>query len=270
VQQVKYRTIVADPPWDHSDGTGVCFDEAGSRKLYGLPYSTMTLDEIASLPVRELSDNVDHDAHLYLWTTSRYLPDAFAVARAWGFHYVATLVWCKASRGWSIGGQFQNNVEFALFCVRPKVTSRPDVLRLTSALADVAERAGITRRDVDNRMGTSDMGGWWLSRIETRCACPTNEQWPRLKALLGLGDELDALVFEINARKGTSRDVTPQAVTSRWFQWPRGKHSQKPEAFQDMVERVSVGPYLELFARRQRVGWDVWGDEVDSDVELVA
>ena len=49
------------------------------------------------------------------------------------------------------------------------------------------------------------------------------------------------------------------------FQWPRGKHSAKPEAFQDMVETVSPGPYLELFARRQRPGWTVWGNEVDTN-----
>ena len=47
-------------------------------------------------------------------------------------------------------------------------------------------------------------------------------------------------------------------------------HSAKPEVFQDYIEAVSPGPYLELFARRQRSGWDVWGNEVDSDVELVA
>lgn len=48
---------------------------------------------------------------------------------------------------------------------------------------------------------------------------------------------------------------------STWFQWPRGDHSQKPEAFYDLVEAVSPAPYLELFSRRARFGWDVWGDE---------
>jgi N6-adenosine-specific RNA methylase IME4 len=48
----------------------------------------------------------------------------------------------------------------------------------------------------------------------------------------------------------------------------RKKHSAKPPAFLDLVERVSPGPYLELFARDRRIGWDVWGNEVDSDVEL--
>lgn len=42
----------------------------------------------------------------------------------------------------------------------------------------------------------------------------------------------------------------------------RGTHSRKPDAFYDLVERMSPGPYIDLFARRQRPGWDVWGDEV--------
>lgn len=57
---------------------------------------------------------------------------------------------------------------------------------------------------------------------------------------------------------------------STWYTWPRGKHSEKPDAFYDIVEQVSPGPYLEVFARRQRLGWDVWGNEVDSHVEMVS
>lgn len=41
-----------------------------------------------------------------------------------------------------------------------------------------------------------------------------------------------------------------------WFQWPRGEHSAKPDAFYDLVEQVSPGPYAELFSRRARFGWD--------------
>ena len=36
----------------------------------------------------------------------------------------------------------------------------------------------------------------------------------------------------------------------------------------DIVERVSPGPYLELFARRRRHGWTAWGNEIDSDVAI--
>jgi N6-adenosine-specific RNA methylase IME4 len=53
------------------------------------------------------------------------------------------------------------------------------------------------------------------------------------------------------------------AGVSFWRQlYGHGKvHSAKPEAFLDLVERVSPGPYLEMFARRARFGWDYWGDE---------
>lgn len=40
---------------------------------------------------------------------------------------------------------------------------------------------------------------------------------------------------------------------------PRGRHSTKPQAFGDLVEKVSPGPYVELFARQPRLGWDHWG-----------
>lgn len=44
------------------------------------------------------------------------------------------------------------------------------------------------------------------------------------------------------------------------FLWPRiGSHSVKPDAFGDLVERVSPGPYVELFARSPRLGWGHWG-----------
>lgn len=38
-------------------------------------------------------------------------------------------------------------------------------------------------------------------------------------------------------------------------------HSVKPECFIDHIENISPGPYLELFARRARFGWDYYGDE---------
>ncbi len=46
---------------------------------------------------------------------------------------------------------------------------------------------------------------------------------------------------------------------STWFQWARGAHSAKPKPFGDLVEQVSPGPYVELFARAPRLGWDSWG-----------
>lgn len=62
-------------------------------------------------------------------------------------------------------------------------------------------------------------------------------------------------------------------VKGTWFNWKRPykngypHHSAKPPEFLEMVERVSPGPYLELFARSNRPGWDAWGNECES-VEL--
>lgn len=179
----QYRTIVADPPWHYEKFGGYSWREGRpSGKARPLPYPSMTVDAIAMLPVRDLAER---DAHLYLWTTQRYLRDAYDVAAAWGFKPSCTLVWCKQPRGFSVGGTFQSTVEFILF-----------------------------------------------------------------------------------ARRGTL--AANQRVPRQWFEWARGRHSQKPEAFRDMVEQVSPGPYLELFARRPRLGWDVWGNEVESTIALAA
>lgn len=51
------------------------------------------------------------------------------------------------------------------------------------------------------------------------------------------------------------------------FEAPVRKHSQKPEAFYDLVEKLSPGPYIELFARRRRSGWICLGDELEEQCQ---
>lgn len=45
---------------------------------------------------------------------------------------------------------------------------------------------------------------------------------------------------------------------------PRREHSRKPDCVPARIERLVGGPYLELFARTQRPGWTVWGNETDK------
>ena len=71
--------------------------------------------------------------------------------------------------------------------------------------------------------------------------------------------------FVIYARRGKPKAAR---VDSTWFAWPRAEHSRKPDAFLDMVESITPGPYLELFARRNRLGWDTWGNEALEHVDL--
>ena len=56
-----------------------------------------------------------------------------------------------------------------------------------------------------------------------------------------------------------------------WFNAPVAEHSRKPAEQFAIIERVSPGPYLELFARRRPESnqpWAVWGDQVESDIRI--
>ena len=56
-----------------------------------------------------------------------------------------------------------------------------------------------------------------------------------------------------------------------WFNAPVTEHSRKPAEQFAIIERVSPGPYLELFARRRpesNQSWAVWGDQVASDIRI--
>lgn len=62
--------------------------------------------------------------------------------------------------------------------------------------------------------------------------------------------------------------VPDKKISSSWFQWPRLRHSQKPAEFFEIVESISPGPRLEMFARSARQGWDAWGGQAPAAVRL--
>ena len=99
---MKYRTIVADPPWDFRwNGTG---QWPGARRTgaKGLGYSTMGLSAILALPVASLAQD---DAALFLWVPAGLNREGVgcAVARAWGFEPSGEFIWSKGLR---LGGGF--------------------------------------------------------------------------------------------------------------------------------------------------------------------
>jgi N6-adenosine-specific RNA methylase IME4 len=113
-----FATILADAPWRFQNSTGKVAPE--HRRLRR--YSTMSLDEICSLPVAELAAPT---AHLYLWCPNALLPEGLEVMRAWGFAYKSNLVWHKirkdgGSDGRGVGFYFRNVTEVCLFGVRGK------------------------------------------------------------------------------------------------------------------------------------------------------
>lgn len=48
----------------------------------------------------------------------------------------------------------------------------------------------------------------------------------------------------------------------------RRRHSQKPDIVYEYLESNSPTPRLEMFARTKRPGWDIWGNELENDIEL--
>jgi len=67
-----------------------------------------------------------------------------------------------------------------------------------------------------------------------------------------------ALLATKGKPKRINKDVS-QLVISK-----RREHSRKPDEMYDKIERLLEGPYIELFARTQRSGWDSWGNQVDK------
>ena len=73
------------------------------------------------------------------------------------------------------------------------------------------------------------------------------------------------VLFAVRGSLRLQRNDLPTA-----FRAPSGRHSEKPQAFYDMVETASPGPYLDVFARKQRMGWSVAGNEVYSCIPELA
>ncbi len=189
---MKYRTIVADPPWPILWTMGMTRVN-GRRERHrvlkrALGYPTMSIDCIAALPVQDMAED---DAHLYLWIPDRFLieGDGARVARAWGFRPGRTLVWAKT--GFGLGTFPRPQHESLIVCKRGKLPF-----------------------NVNN-----------VGSVHT---------WK--------------YAYEHGARV----------------------HSRKPDGAIDLIEQVSPGPYVELFSRRHRLGWDVWGNESANTAEMPA
>jgi N6-adenosine-specific RNA methylase IME4 len=113
-----FSTVLADPPWRFTNRTGKMAPEHRRLSRYG----TLSLDQIAALPVGEIAGPV---AHLYLWVPNALLPEGLTVMRAWGFQYKSNIIWHKrrkdgGSDGRGVGFYFRNVTEMLLFGVRGK------------------------------------------------------------------------------------------------------------------------------------------------------
>ena len=114
----RFKTVLADPPWQFRNRTGKVAPE--HRRLNR--YATLSLDDIKALPVARAAADA---SHLYMWVPNALLPEGLAVLAAWGFAYKSNIVWSKIRKdggpdGRGVGFYFRNVTELLLFGTRGK------------------------------------------------------------------------------------------------------------------------------------------------------
>lgn len=114
----RFKTVLADPPWQFTNRTGKMAPE--HKRLSRYP--TMKLQEIKDLPVEAILADT---AHLYLWVPNALLAEGMEVMSHWGFTYKTNLIWYKVRKDGGpdrrgVGFYFRNVTEMILFGVRGK------------------------------------------------------------------------------------------------------------------------------------------------------
>lgn len=164
-----FRCIVADPPWPFQWSAG----KGGRRRRETeLGYRTMTVDEIAALPVVDLA--APEGAYLFLWATDEMYREgeAVRVARAWGFEPCSpTIIWSKPNFG--LGTFPRPSHEPLLVCRRGK----PAPFRVNNA-PSVQQWALVRASHNGGRVHSAKPDGA-LDLIERACDGPYVELFAR-------------------------------------------------------------------------------------------
>lgn len=75
----------------------------------------------------------------------------------------------------------------------------------------------------------------------------------------------EILLFGI--RGNNNRTLDPARSQVNLIRTMKREHSRKPDEIIPIIERCSPGPFIELFARGDREGWAMWGNQADASYE---
>lgn len=171
---------------EESTVLGVPFTVDG---LYNKPQQ-FQINDMCQMVLREMI-SPKKNAFLFMWVTNKYLLKSQEIIKAWGFEYVACIVWKKKRMGGGLGGVVRISSEYLLFCRRGNL----------KAIGHIPESVIEAKRPYTN-------------------GYPCN--------------------------------------------------SKKPEIFIELIESISPdGNKLELSARNNRIGWDVFGNECKNSIALL-
>ena len=106
--------------------------------------------------------------------------------------------------GWIYGSGFPKSMDISKAIDKKRDEDREPRVAVTSWVADECARLGWSRRQLCEAFGVKNQPiQSWTERNPDYAVIPTWENWQRLKALVGFGDEMDAEVWRLNGRKGT-------------------------------------------------------------------
>lgn len=184
----KYKTIVADPPWQYK-GNGPASSQSHRPNSYGASpsssqrYGSMTIEELKGLPIKNITEE---KAHLYLWVTNAFIERGWQLCKDWGFDPKTVVTWGKiksdGTPSMKTGYYFRGATEHFIFATKGNLRLKNKVCRPTLYLS------------------------------------------------------------------------------------PRLPHSVKPDWFYELVQNCSEGNFLELFARKDRKGWDQFGNQAKNSI----
>lgn len=120
----RYRIIYADPPWKYGNAMPEYVTEPQDY------YLLMSTDEICKMPVSRITE---HNAVLFLWSTSPHLPEALNVVSSWGFNYKTTFIWDKVKHNM---GHY-NSVRHEILIIAVKGSCTPDNKKLFDSVVSI-------------------------------------------------------------------------------------------------------------------------------------
>jgi len=122
---MKFRTILADPPWSYGNFSGTSAENGnGAADAH---YSTMALEDLCALPVASVAEK---DCALLMWCTWPHDEAGTRLIRAWGFEPKTGIPWIKMTRAGTprvgIGWHHRSASEFLRVAIRGSLTPPVD------------------------------------------------------------------------------------------------------------------------------------------------
>lgn len=160
----KFRVIYSDPAWSYNDKQET--PQLGGAAKH---YDTMSVNEICSLPVKEISEK---DSVLFLWVTSPLLEDAFTVIKAWGFKYKTSFVWDKVKHNM---GHY-NSVRHEMLLIATKGSCTPDNKKLYDSVQSIERNDNHSEKPIEFLNIIDDLYNYG-NKLEMFCRDIKKDKW---------------------------------------------------------------------------------------------